>query len=173
MISCWRWPSAALTWRRMISRPRSDHVGAAWPKGGRRRTACSLSCYRRGADGPLGRRSGFWYRRCLSSCQRLTAVCAACRSSALTLSDESVERAISRSSRCFQTAGSVSSWPPPAGRGSWGLMPLAARHTASSPMMASFGRPPGGAHTGCVLSWLAWPRIRLARSVTSWDRFAR
>ena len=36
---------------------------------------------------------------------------------------------MSRSRRCFQRAGSVSSWPPPVGRGSWGLMPLAARHT--------------------------------------------
>jgi hypothetical protein len=30
--------------------------GAARPSGGRIRAACSLSCYRRGADGPLGRR---------------------------------------------------------------------------------------------------------------------
>ena len=30
-------------------------------------------CYRPGADGPLGRRSGFWYGRCLSSL-RLSAV---------------------------------------------------------------------------------------------------
>jgi hypothetical protein len=36
-------------------------------------------------------------------------------------------RAISRSRRCFQRAGSVSSWVPPVGRASWGLMPLAAR----------------------------------------------
>ena len=28
--------------------------------------------------GPLGRRSGFWYERCLSSCQRLGAVRVAC-----------------------------------------------------------------------------------------------
>ena len=56
MISCWRWPSAALTWRRMISRPRSDHVGAAWPKGGRRRTALPALLPGRGrpARAPFG-----------------------------------------------------------------------------------------------------------------------
>jgi hypothetical protein len=45
-------------------------------------------CYRLGAGGLLGRRSGFWDGRWLWSCQRLSAVCAACRSSALALSDE-------------------------------------------------------------------------------------
>ena len=38
-----------------------------------------------------------------------------------------------------------SSSPPPVGRGSWGLMPLTARHTASSPIRA-------------VLRWL--PEVR-------------
>ena len=42
-----------------------------------RRDLTSAVCYRAGADGPLGRRSGFWYVRCVSSCQRLSAVCAA------------------------------------------------------------------------------------------------
>jgi Protein of unknown function (DUF664) len=77
--------------------------------------------------------------------------------------------------RSMMAAGSVSSWPPPpppVGRGSWGLMPLAAHHTAISPMMAAL-EPPGGAHPGWVSSWPACPLIRLARSVTGWDRSAR
>ena len=109
-------------------------------------------CYRPGADGPLGRRSGFWCGRCLSS-PRLSAVCAVCRSSALASAGGSVARAISRSRRCFQRAGSVSSWPPPpVGRGSWGLMPLAARHTAISPMRAVLGWLPGAAQTGSAVT---------------------
>jgi hypothetical protein len=81
---------------------------------------------------------------CLLSRRRLCAVCACCRSSALALSDGSAEWVICRSSRCFQRARNVSSWVPPVGRGSWGLMPLAARHTAISPMRAVFGWLPAG-----------------------------
>ena len=56
----------------------------------------------------------------------------------VSLPDELVERAICRSSRCFHRAAAVSSWPPPpVGRGSWGLMPLAARHTAISRIRAA------------------------------------
>jgi hypothetical protein len=94
-------------------------------------------CYRPGTDGPLGRRSGFWYERCLSSCQRLGAVRVACGLSGPASADGSVARAISRSRRCFHRAGSVSSWVPPVGRGSSGLTPLAARHTAISLMRAT------------------------------------
>jgi hypothetical protein len=48
-------------------------------------------------------------------------------------------RAISRSRRCFHKAGSVSSWVPPVGRRSWGLMPLAARHTVILPISDVLG----------------------------------
>ena len=85
----------------------------------------------------------------------------------------SLPRARLRSRWCCQRAEPVCSCAAPVGRGSLGWMPLAARHTATSAMMARFGRLPGGAHTGRVSSWLASPRIRLARSVTSWDCFAR
>ena len=80
----------------------------------------------------------------------LSAVRAACRSSALASAGGLVARAISRSRRCFHRAGSVSSWVPPVGRGSWGLMPLAARHTAISPNE-------GGAQVAsrCSPDWLA------------------
>ena len=63
-----------------------------------------------------------------------------------------MERAICRSRRCFHRAGSVSSWVPPVGRGSWGLMPLAARHTAISPMRAVLGWVPGAAQTGWAVT---------------------
>ena len=74
-----------------------------------------------------------WYG-CRLWWERLSAVCAAWLSLGLSLPGEPVERAISRSSRCFQRAESVSSCVPPVGRRSWALMPLAARHTAISPM---------------------------------------
>ena len=45
--------------------------------------------------------------------------------------------------------------PPPVGRGSWGLMPLAARHTAISPMRAVLGWLPGGAQIGSASPWQA------------------
>jgi hypothetical protein len=58
---------------------------------------------------------------------------AACRPLSVSLPDESVEQAICQSSRCFHNTLAVSSWPPPpVGRGSSGLMLLAARHTAIS-----------------------------------------
>ena len=101
-------------------------------------------CYRPGAAARSDAVRAFWYGRCLSSCRRLGAVSAVCRSSALALPAGSVARAISRSRCCFQRAGSVSSWAPPVGRGSWGLMPLAARHTAISRMRAVLGWLPGG-----------------------------
>jgi hypothetical protein len=82
-------------------------------------------CYRPGADGPLGRRSGCWYVRCLTSLG-LSAVRPACGLSALASAGGLVARAIFRSRRCFHRAGSIPSWVPPVGRGSWGLMPLAA-----------------------------------------------
>ena len=102
------------------------------------RTTAPFAAARRwlaaGGGWPVRTRPGVWYGRWLSSRRRLGAVCAACRSSNLSLPDESVERAICRSRRCFHRAAAVSSWPPPpVGRGSWGLMPLAARHTAISP----------------------------------------
>ena len=77
-----------------------------------RRDPATEACYRPPADGPLGRRSGCWYGRWLSSGQRLSAVCVACRSLDLALPKKSVERAICRSRRCFHRAGSVSSWVP-------------------------------------------------------------
>jgi len=129
-------------------------------------------CYRPGADGPLGRCSGFWRGRCLSSLG-LSAVGDACRLSALASARGFVARAISRSKRCFHRARSVSSWVPPVGRGSWGLMPLAARHTAISPISAVLGWLPGAAQTGLVSPWQAWSWIWSARSATTWDRFAR
>jgi hypothetical protein len=95
-------------------------------------------CYRRGADGPLGRRSGFRYGRCRLS-WLLRAVPRVCRSSAFASASGSVARAMSRSRRSFQRAWGVSSWPPPVGRGSWGSMPLAARHTAISRTRAVLG----------------------------------
>ena len=58
-----------------------------------------------------------------------------------------------RSRWCCQRAEAVVSCTAPVGRGSLGWMLLAARHTAITPMMARFGRLPGGAHTGCVSSW--------------------
>ena len=108
-------------------------------------------CYRPGEDGPLGRRSGPWYGRCL-----LSAVRPACRSSALALVDESVEWAMCRSRLCFHRAGSVSSGVPPVGRGSRGLMPLAARHTATSPTMAALWWLPDSAQIGSAAAWQAW-----------------
>ena len=51
--------------------------------------------------------------------------------------------------------GAVFSCAAPVGRGSLGWMPLAARHTATSPMMSRFGRLPFGAHAGWVSSWPA------------------
>ena len=79
-----------------------------------------------GAAGPFGRCPGVWYGRRLSLCQRLSAVCAACRSLASHVLAGGGTRD-SRSRRCFHRAGRVSSWIPPVGRGSWGLIPLAAR----------------------------------------------
>jgi hypothetical protein len=95
-------------------------------------------CYRRGADGPLGRRSGFRYGRC-RLLWLLRAVPRVCRSSAFASASGSVSRAMSRSWRSFERAWGVSSWPPPVGRGSWGSMPLAARHTAISRTRAVLG----------------------------------
>ena len=66
-------------------------------------------------------------------------------------------------------AGNVSSWPPPpVGRGSWGSMPLAARHTAISPMSA-VGWAPATAQAGGRSAWQAWSWTWLERSATSWD----
>jgi hypothetical protein len=119
--------AASPGWKRIPCR------GAAWDAVPPTRPAhfCNLTfratrsddtvCYRLGTDGPLGRRSGFWYGRCPSSCQRLGAVRVACGLSGPASADGSVARAISRSRRCFHRAGSVSSWVPPVGRGSWGL----------------------------------------------------
>ena len=138
-----------------------------------RRDPATEACYRPPADGPLGRRSGRWYGRWLSSGQRLSAVCVACRSLDLALPEESVERAICRSRRCFHRAGSVSSWVPPVGRGSWGLMPLAARHTAISRMRGVLRWVSGTAQTGGPSPWQAWCWTWSARSATCWDRLAR
>jgi hypothetical protein len=80
---------------------------------------------------------------------------------------------MSRSRRCFQRAGRVSSLVPPVGRGSWGLMPLAARHTAISPMRAVIGCLPAAAQTGGPSPWQARSWTWSAMSATSWDRFAR
>ena len=111
-----------------------------------RRAATTELCYRPRTEGPLGRRSVCGYGRRLSALG-LGAVPAACRLSALASAGGSVERAICRSRRCFHRAGSVSSWLPPVGRGSWGLMPLAARHTAISPIRAVLRWLPGTAQT--------------------------
>jgi hypothetical protein len=78
---------------------------------------------------------------------------AACRLSALESVAGSVARAISRSRRCFHKAASVSSRVPPVGRGSWGLMPLAARQTATSPMSVVLGWLPVAAQTGRASPW--------------------
>jgi hypothetical protein len=78
-----------------------------------------------------------------------------------------------RSRWCCQRAEAVCSCAAPVGRGSLRWMPLAARHTATAPIMARLGGLPGGAHTGWVSSWPASPRIRFAMSLTSWDRLAR
>ena len=56
------------------------------------------------------------------------------------------------------------------GRGSWGLMPLAARHAAISPMRAVLGWLPGGAQIGSASPWQAWCWTWPARSAMSWDR---
>ena len=108
---------------------------AAWSASScsERRDLTTVVCYRRGADGPLGRRSGFWYGRCRLLLAATVRCVVPVARRPLRSAGGSVARAISRSRRCFQRAGSVSSWPPPVGRGSWGLMPLAARHTAISP----------------------------------------
>jgi hypothetical protein len=173
MISCWRWPLAALTRRRM------SHVhdritlgrGVAQRRAEAHRVLPVLLPAGRGR--PARAPFGFWYRRCLSSCQRLSAVCAPCRSSALAYAGGSVARAVSRSRRCFHRAGSVSSSVPPVGRGSWGLMPLAARHTAISPMRAVLRWLPEGVQIGSVSRRPAWSWTWSARSATNWDRFAR
>ena len=112
-------------------------------------------CYRRGADGPLGRRSGFRYGRC-RLLWLLRAVPRVCRSSAFASASGSVARAMSRSRRSFQRAWGVSSWPPPVGRGSWGSMPLAARHTATSRTRAVLGWLPSAAQTGLASPRQAW-----------------
>jgi len=129
-------------------------------------------CYRRGADGPLGRRSGFRYGRC-RLLWLLRAVPRVCRSSAFASASGSVARAMSRSRRSFQRAWGVSSWPPPVGRGSWGSMPLAARHTAISGTRSVPRWLPSAAQTGLASSWQASSWTWSASSATSWDRFAR
>ena len=73
----------------------------------------------------------------------------------------------------FPEGGSVSELCCSGWSGSWGLMPLAARQTAISLMRAVLGWLPGGAQTGWASAWLAWSWTWSARSVTSWDRFAR
>ena len=57
-----------------------------------------------------------------------------------------VEALFPQGGGCFELA------PPPVGRGSWGLMPLAARHTAISPMRAVLGWLPGAAQTGWAVT---------------------
>ena len=74
---------------------------------------------------------------------------------------------MSRSRRCFQRAGSVSSWPPPppVGRGSWGLMPLAARHNAISRTRGVLRWVSGAAQTGLPSLWQAWPPVAVSDPV--------
>jgi hypothetical protein len=59
--------------------------------------------------------------------------------------ETSVEVALPEGRSCLRLCCSGWSWIA-------GVMPLAARHTATSPMMARFGRLPGGTHTGWVSS---------------------
>jgi hypothetical protein len=102
-----------------------------------RRDLTTGVCYRTGADGPLGRRSGCWYGRRLSSCQRLRTVCAACRSSGIHLlagrwHARYPGRGVVSTGRRLSRVGLLL-----VGRGSWESMPLAARQTAIP------GWPPG------------------------------
>lgn len=124
--------------------------------------------------GEFGRIAGGWGRRCRSWRRRpLEGVGADGRSGMSRPLLSSLPRARLCSRWCCQRAEAVCSCAAPVGRASLGWMPLAARHTAISPMMARFGRLPADAHTGWVSSWLVCLRIRLAMSVTSWDRLAR
>ena len=75
-----------------------------------------------------------WDGRWLSSCQRLSAVRAACRSLDLACRERLNGRYDGR--ELFPQGREHLELGPPVGRGSRGLMPLAARHTAISPMRA-------------------------------------
>ena len=124
--------------------------------------------YRPARGGEFARITGGRGGRCRFSCRRSCEVGAGgCSGMSGRPLLSSLPRARVRSRWCCQRAEAVCSCAAPVGRRSLGWMPLAARHTATSPMMAAFGRLPGGAHTGWVSSWPAWPRIRLALSVTS------
>ena len=62
--------------------------------------------------------------------------------------ETSVEVVLPEGRSCGQLCCSGWSWVA-------GVDAVAARHTATSPMMARFGRLPGGAQTGWVSSWPA------------------
>ena len=111
-------------------------------------------CYKPApGGGELGRIGAGWGKRCRSSGRRSREDPAPSRARTSCRPMSSLARL--RLRWCCQRAEAVCSCAAPVGRGSLGWMPLAARHTATSPMMARFGRLPGGAHTGWVSSWRA------------------
>ena len=117
---------------------------------------CRGSFYRLARGGELGRITDGWGRWCRSWCRRSREVGAGGRSGMSRRPMlSSRPRVRLRSRWCCQRAEAVCSCAAPVGRGSLGWMPLAARHTATSPMMARFGRLPAGAQTGWVSSWPA------------------
>jgi hypothetical protein len=66
---------------------------------------------------------------------------------------------ILRSRCCCQMAAAICTCPGPVGRWSFGSIPLAARHTSTSPMMPTFGRLPCVSQMRGLLSRVARPRI--------------
>ena len=138
-----------------------------------RRDPTTEVCYRPGADGPLGRRSGFWYGRCLSSCWRLGAV-----SCCLSLVGPRV---------CWRVGGTRDIPVEalfPEGRerfelGSSGWSRVLGIDAVGGPPHCDFADEGGarvasrGAQTGSASPWQAWSWTWSARSATSWDRLAR
>jgi hypothetical protein len=126
--------SAAMTARSDQTKPSAQTVMTLTAvASGRAKTECSAVVFDTGA-GCRRNRDGVPYAVRVAD-RRWSCAC-------------SVSRATSRSRCCFHRSAAASSWCPPVGRGSWGSMPRAARHTAMSPMSLVLGWLPGGAQTG-------------------------